>query len=134
MPQMLLEIDMNDGMMIWACLHATIYHSAVTVWDGLQNMRVCYSNGVMYDNTPPNVTAATLTSRLALTTNLIQRVSHLVHAEVRGIYDPESGVRQYYAAVGTPQDGPEYFTEFRSIGTSEGEILMGGIAMADGLL
>lgn len=119
--------------------HATTYHAAITVWDNLYNTRVCYSNGVLYDDTPPNVSLATLVSHLARerrprlergtrqrahidgsravsrsrhrriarsdralagTPNLVQRVSHLVHAEARGIADPESGVRQYYAAVG----------------------------------
>ena len=113
--------------------HAETYHGVVQVWDGLMNSRVCFSNGVMYDHTPPNVSLATLVSRLSLTgaTN-VQRVAHLVRAEVHGVFDPESGVRQYYAAVGDVGGAPEAHAIFRSIGTSEGEMLIGGLTLRDG--
>ena len=106
------------------------------VWDGLQNERICYSNGVLYDNTPPNVSLAVVTSHKAMTherprARNVQGIAHLVHAEVRGIFDPESGVRQYYAAVGVRGDS-EAHAIFRSIGASEGEMLIGGMDIPDG--
>ena len=54
------------------------------VWDNLGNAQVCYSDGVLYDHTPPNVSRASLISHLSLTGETqVQRISHLIHAEVR---------------------------------------------------
>ena len=56
-----------------------------------------------------------------------------MYAQVRGIVDPESGVRQYYAAIGDPFTGNQQaHAVFRSIGTSGGEMLIGGIYVPDG--
>ena len=38
---------------------AETYYGAVRVWDGLENARICYTDGVLYDHTPPNVSLAT---------------------------------------------------------------------------
>ena len=107
--------------------HAETYFGVVSVWDRVGNERKCYSDGVFYDDTPPDTTNATLLSHLALNEYNLQRVAHLVHAEVLGIVDPETGVRQYYAAI-----GPLETATFRSIGTSEGVMLIGALDMADG--
>ena len=130
-------------------VHAETYYAVVSVWDRLGNERRCYSDGVLYDHTPPNTSLATLASALVpepgsrgprgLATAFghvaaaycMQHVRHLVHATVEGVFDAESGVRQYYAAVGTP-DVPQAHAPFRSIGTSEGEMLVGGLNLPDG--
>lgn len=52
--------------------HAETYYGAVSVWDNLINIRVCYSDGVLYDDTPPSVSNATLASHLGLTPTHIQ--------------------------------------------------------------
>ena len=111
--------------------HAETYYSVVKVWDRLLNARYCFSDGQLYDDTPPNVTLATLVSHLSLTSSNVQKVVHMVHAEVEGIFDDESGVRQYYASVGVPGE-PEAYAELRSIGTSQGEVVIGGMEMAEG--
>ena len=113
-------------------VHSETYYGVVKVWDNLGNENTCYSDGVFYDNTPPVVASATLISLLAVNAWNVQNVAHLVHAEVRGIFDPESGIRQYDAAVGEPGGDPEAYAAFRFIGTSEGEMLMGGLQMPEG--
>lgn len=113
-------------------VHNERYHGVVRVWDGLYNSRTCFSNGVRFDASPPNVSLASLTSHLATAPNNVQRVSHMVHAEVRGVFDDESGVRHYLAAVGAPGGNGEEHAAFRSIGASEGELVIGGLNMADG--
>ena len=64
-------------------------------------------------------------------TSAIQPVSHLIHAKVLGIYDLESGIREYFAAVGTPNE-TEAMRDWRSIGTNSGEMLIGGLDLDDG--
>ena len=113
-------------------VHNERYYSVVSVWDGLGNEQKCYSNGVLYDDTPPNTTLAFLASHLGKNERNIQKIAHLVHAEVRGIFDSESGVRQYFAAIGSSATEVEDIAVFRSIGTSEGKVLIGGLSIPDG--
>ena len=111
--------------------HTETYYGVVRAWDTLGNDRTCYSNGVFYDETPPIVVNATLTSRLSINEINVQKYVHTVNADVNGIYDPESGVRQYFAAIGSADD-PTAIAEFRSVGFSLGEILIGGLEMPEG--
>lgn len=113
-------------------VHAVTYVSVISVWDLLHNEQKCLSNGVLFDATPPDTTFATLRSFLSLTGDNVQKYPHIVHAEVTGIFDSESGVAQYYAAIGLNTSSPEAIAEFRSIGTSEGEMIIGGLTMPEG--
>ena len=91
----------------------------------------CYSDGVLFDATPPNTSAATLASQLAVTRN-VQRVAHTVSAEVLGIVDPETGIRQYMAALGLPGAAPDSLYAFRDAGTTMGIVSFGGLSLDDG--
>ena len=114
-----------------AVTHGVTYHGIVSVWDALRNERKCYSNGVLYDETPPITVNATLESKLSLNELNVQRYTHMINADVNGIYDPESGVRQYFVAVGSATD-PSSVADFQSVGASLGEIVLGGLEMPQG--
>lgn len=116
--------------------HAVTYHSVVSVHDRLGNQRFCYSDGVLFDATAPNVTNASLSSSLAYayTDGIpVQRVTHLVQVQVQGIVDPESGIREYFAALSLPFYGSdaESYVPYRSLG-SDTSVLIGAIALEDG--
>ena len=110
--------------------HNTMYFGVVSVWDRLQNERKCLTNGVLFDATPPNMTLARLNNPLAFE-NGEQRIAHLIQVKVEGIVDPESGVREYLASLGTLEK-PQGVLAFLSVGTYEGSVLMGGLLMEDG--
>jgi hypothetical protein len=123
-------------------VHAETYYGVVSVWDRLGNERKCYSDGALYDDTPPDMSQATMDSFLAYDyeynkgwphRGLVQRITHLVHGEILGVVDPESDIRQYYGSIGLGSD-IELYASMRSLGTSEGEVLMGGLSLPDGLV
>ena len=115
--------------------HSVAYYGVVRVQDRLGNEQECFSDGVLYDATPCDMSHALVESLLATyphSTGLhVQKVQHLLHGAVHGITDPESGVRQYFVAVGPSISDPEGYASFRSIGMA-GEFLVGGLSMADG--
>ena len=74
--------------------HATRYYSVDLVYDRLGNERLCFSDGFMFDATPPDVTNARLSNALATNPKYqsLQRVSHL-HG-VRGDRGRADGAEQ----------------------------------------
>lgn len=116
-------------------IHGHRYHTAVNAYDKLGNERLCTSDGMVFDATPPNVSLATISNLLAAPRYFsygVQRADHTVHFVVAGIFDPESLLRQMYAAVSTTPGVTPPFEEFYPIGTTEGEALIGGLHMEDG--
>ena len=65
--------------------HAHTYYAAVLAWDELGNERWCFSDGVLFDATPPDMSGATLASRLGVNGVQpfpVQRETGLIVAEV----------------------------------------------------
>ena len=100
---------------------------------------MCTSNGVYFDATPPNMSLATMSSHLAVTGPLpehtadrnVQSISHMILGDVLGIFDPETDVKQYYAAVGRGSL-PESILPFQYVGSGGGEVLLGGLVLPEG--
>lgn len=114
--------------------HNQMYYGVVSAYDLLGNEVKCYSNGVLVDFTPPNMTLAALRSLLAPAgAQSVQPLAHTIHVEVTGVDDPESGIVQYYAAMGNAS-GIEAVRPFRMAGTEQGEVLIGGLDLYDGLV
>ena len=114
--------------------HNQMYYGVVSAYDLLGNEVKCYSNGVLVDFTPPNMTLASLRSLLAPAgAQNVQPFAHTIHVEVTGVDDPESGIVQYYAAMGNAS-GVEAVRPFRMAGTEQGEVLIGGLDLYDGFV
>ena len=145
----LVDVGMANSLVTLTSLrHGVTYHGVVRATDQLGNARICYSDGVTLDATPPNTTLTRIKSLLAYDaegsggeggssgepnrTNVpIQSQPSLIHLQASGFADPESGIRQYLAAAGTATDS-ELYSAFRPTGATAGEILLGGIALPDG--
>ena len=110
--------------------HATVYYSVVETWDRVGNRGFCLSNGFLFDATPPVVSNGTVRSLLALGRNpRVQRNRFMVHAELGGFYDPESGVRGVMqAAIGPDAQTPEAHREWRA---TNNVLLATGIYLPD---
>ena len=112
--------------------HTIIYHAVVSSWDRLTNEGKCYSAGVYFDATPPDMRNATIVSYLASRPGYnVQRFDHMISAGITGVVDPESGIREISVALGDEAD-PESLRPFRSIGTADGQILIGALALPEG--
>lgn len=114
--------------------HSQWYHTVVSTWDRLGNERKCYSDGFVFDATPPNTSLARLESALVMDPNWpgMQTVNHLIQASIEGIFDPETGIREYFVGAGTGPDGLDSIVPFISAGTSDGDVLLGGLELPDG--
>ena len=122
--------------------HGVMYRSVVRASDLLGNARLCWSDGIIFDETPPNVTHAELHSMLGTQAGesqtlahsyagAMQSVKHLVHLSISGIFDLESKLTKLMVAVGTDDDA-EAYAAFRSAGSSQGQLLVGGLNLPEG--
>ena len=104
--------------------HNQWYYTVVSTWDRLGNERKCYSDGFIFDATPPDTSLARLDSALVMDPNWpgMQTVNHLIQATIEGIFDPETGVREYFVAAGTGVGilEKDNIVPFISAGTSDG--------------
>ena len=123
--------DASQAKVYAAVQHAQRYFSVVLTNDRLGNRRACTSDGFTFDATPPDLSRAVLRSLLAVNDRNMQRVVDGIHAEIRGAEDPESGIYQYWAALGVVGD-VESLAPFLFAGNSEGEILLGGLSLPQG--
>ena len=88
--------------------HAETYVAVVSSLDRLGNEVKCVSDGVIFDATQPDVSNATLTSRLTVNLDYpsLQRVTHLIQVPTRVDFDPSSCARHGWACCcPSPFDG-----------------------------
>ena len=79
------------------------------------------------------MTQANLKSTLKSAFGNVQRINHQIQADIEGIFDPETAIAEYFVAAGTDEgEGKEAHVQFRSAGTSEGSLLLGGLSLPDG--
>ena len=127
------EVGLGESVKAYVLFeHSVTYYAAISTWDRLGHTRICLSNGVQFDATPPDLSGVVLTNRLGIARN-VQRATHMIYVSLTGAVDPESGISQVFAAVGTAEDGVESLAAFRFVGmTGASGLIVGGLALPDG--
>ena len=109
--------------------HGLEYVTVVRAVDLMGYEVDCESDGFTADFTPPEYnTSFPLASLLASP----QLLDHVVQAEWPGFDDPESGIREFFVALGT-EDEPESVQAFRSVGV-ERSALLSGLELPQGIV
>ena len=104
--------------------HGVSYQSVVSVADRVGHAALCASNGFTADFTPP--TAGNASSLLG-TPQLYDGLARVAWSHFD---DPESGIVEYFVAVGT-EGRPEAFAPYRTVGDAS-EALLSGLALPQG--